>query len=121
MVCIGGIRLAVVGQDSKLPRLCDTEPCAALLSLEISRGEDILTIRRPPMRSTRGTENEFVAVVEYYQRVRRMGGGNEDDTHLCVGLYWYGGLWMTGLRAGPREGNLEYGDSQVPQRWDGRK
>jgi hypothetical protein len=86
VVRISGICLAIVGQDGEAPRLCDAEPCTSLFSLQVSRREDLLAIRRPPMRPARGTEDEFIAVVKYDQSVRRVGSGKEDNTHFC-GVY----------------------------------
>ncbi len=83
MARIVGIGLAVIRQDRKVPGFRDTEPSALLFSLKISSGEDFLVVGLPPVRSARRTEDEFIAVIEDDERVRRMCGSYENDTHSC--------------------------------------
>ncbi len=81
MFGIVGIRLTIVCENRNVAMFCDSEPSPLLGSLEISRRENFLVMRGPPVRSTRRTEDEFVAVVEDYKSIGRMGGCSEYDTH----------------------------------------
>lgn len=90
---IVSIGLAVVRQNREVPCFRDPEPSSLLLTLKISGREDILVMGMPPMWSARRTEDEFIAVVEYDEGVGRMCGGDENDTHGCCRLHFYGVAW----------------------------
>ena len=89
MARIVSIGLAVIRQDSKVPRFRDTKPRSLLFSLKVSGGEDFLVVGMPPVRSARRTEDEFIAVVEDDEGVGRMCGGYENNTHGVV-VWSYG-------------------------------
>lgn len=58
------IRFSVIRQDGKIPRFRDSSPSSLFGSLEVSRREDLLVFRGPPVWSAGGTEDELVSVVE---------------------------------------------------------
>lgn len=58
------IRFSIVGQDGKVPGLSDACPRSLLCSLQVSRREDLLMVRVPPVWPARRTENELVSIVE---------------------------------------------------------
>lgn len=81
---LSGIRsLPIISQDRKVPGFRDAQPRALLGTLEISCREDFLVTGSPPVQAGRGPKDVFIAVVEDYQRVRRVCGGDEYYAHLA--------------------------------------
>lgn len=91
IVCIV---LSIICQDREVPGLRDAEPRSLLFSLEVSRRQDFLVVRRPPVWSTRGTEDKFIAVVENDERVIGVCGGDQNYAHDGGGLLKLGWLLM---------------------------
>lgn len=80
------IGLAVVRQNSEVPRFRDAEPGSLLCTLKISRAQDLLMVRRPPMWPARWTEDEFITVVKDDEGVVWVCSGCKNDTHGCRGV-----------------------------------
>lgn len=92
MFRIVGIGLSVIRQDGEIPRLRDAQPCPLFRPLQVSRGQDLLVVGSPPVRSAGGSSYELIAVVEDDEGVGGMCSGGNDYAHFGGVCNW---MWRS--------------------------